>query len=147
VFGKPVVVQVTDKDRWGRLIGRVSYQGKDKKGKPVTLDLGNELLRAGLAWWYRQYAARDKQLAALEEEARKAKVGLWADAKPIPPWEWRRRPAKDKPGAKPPGTTRSYWLNTATGTRHNSSCRWYRATAEGRFCGPNEGKACRVCGG
>ena len=28
-------------------------------------------------------------LGGLETEAREAKKGLWADPKPVPPWEWR----------------------------------------------------------
>jgi len=39
-----------------------------------------ELVRAGLAWWYRQYARNDRELQRLEAEARKAKRRLWADA-------------------------------------------------------------------
>ena len=135
VFGKPVTVRVTDKDRYGRYVGRVVYQAKDEKGKPVSLDLSPELVRNGLAWWYRKYAPKDKQLAKLESEAREAKRGLWGDPKPVPPWEWRQRPRPtDKPDEPIRDTSRPYWLNTATGTRHNSSCRWYRNTGEGRFC-------------
>lgn len=26
-----------------------------------------------------------------EENAKASRVGLWKDAKPVPPWEWRRR--------------------------------------------------------
>ena len=37
---------------------------------------------------YRQYAADDETLEQLEQEAREAQRGLWADANPIPPWEW-----------------------------------------------------------
>jgi endonuclease YncB( thermonuclease family) len=33
-------------------------------------------------------------LLKAQEEARKAKRGLWADEKPIAPWEWRG-PAKE----------------------------------------------------
>ena len=54
-----------------------------------------ERVRAGMAWWYRQYAKEqtpaDRQLYELaENDARAAKRGLWADNEPMPPWEWRR---------------------------------------------------------
>src|SRR5262245_50652861 len=48
------------------------------------------LVKAGMAWWYRPYAPNDPTLAQLEAEARTAKHGLWADAHPVPPWEWRK---------------------------------------------------------
>lgn len=41
----------------------------------------------------------------------------------------------------------SYWLNTSNNIRHNSSCRYYHKTKQGRACGPDEGKACGICGG
>jgi hypothetical protein len=41
----------------------------------------------------------------------------------------------------------SFWLNTETGVRHNSGCRYYQNTKEGRSCGPTEGRACGLCGG
>lgn len=40
-----------------------------------------------------------------------------------------------------------YWLNTKSGVRHNRRCRWYGNTINGRPCGPNEGRACKQCGG
>jgi micrococcal nuclease len=47
-----------------------------------------------MAWWYRQFAKQDAVLPALEQEARAAKRGLWADRSPVPAWEWRRLPAR-----------------------------------------------------
>jgi endonuclease YncB( thermonuclease family) len=55
--------------------------------------VNRELVRAGFAWWFRRYASRDRALAALEEEARGKRLGLWADAAPEPPWVFR----KDRP--------------------------------------------------
>jgi endonuclease YncB( thermonuclease family) len=49
-----------------------------------------ELVQEGWAWWYRKYAPNNKELAAAETAARKAKRGLWTDPNPIPPWEWRQ---------------------------------------------------------
>ena len=143
VFQKPVTIRVTDKDRYGRYVGRVIYPGKDAKGKLVTADLSTELVRNGLAWWYRKYAPKDKELARLEEEARKAKRGLWADRAPVPPWEWRSREREAGRSEKPSGdATERYWLNTSSNVRHNSGCKWFGKTKRGRFCGPEEGKAC-----
>jgi hypothetical protein len=51
---------------------------------------------AAMAWWYREYAkepsAEDRASYAAEEEVAKAtRSGLWRDAKPVTPWEWRVR--------------------------------------------------------
>jgi endonuclease YncB( thermonuclease family) len=52
-------------------------------------------IRAGMAWHYKYYqneqSAEDRQMYAdVEEEARMSKRGLWVDADPTPPWEFRR---------------------------------------------------------
>ena len=43
-------------------------------------------------------------------------------------------------------TRLTHWFTTSNGKRHNSRCRHFETT-EGRRCGPNEGKACKLCGG
>lgn len=40
-----------------------------------------------------------------------------------------------------------YWINTSTGVRHNSGCRWYKNTKRGGSCGATDGTACGLCGG
>ena len=45
---------------------------------PDGRNLNQELVRAGLAWWYRQYGCREMVLRDLEQEARAAKRGLWS---------------------------------------------------------------------
>ncbi|MFN0171277.1 MAG: thermonuclease family protein [Bryobacteraceae bacterium] len=50
----------------------------------------HEIVRAGLAWWFRKYAPNDDVLGRLEGRARRAGRGLWGVANPIPPWDWRR---------------------------------------------------------
>ena len=80
VFGKAARVEVTDVDRYGRAVGRVEVQGGS---------LGQMLVRAGLAWWYRRYAPRDGELERLERQARNARRGLWSRPNPTPPWDWR----------------------------------------------------------
>lgn len=81
VFGKDVTVRETGRDRYGRTLGDVNLSD----GRT----LNHELLKAGYAWWYRQYS-KDARLGDLEDEARLAQRGLWADPEPVPPWEWRR---------------------------------------------------------
>ncbi len=83
VFGKIVKVIVRDKDRYGRTIGIVVM--------PDGGLLNNELVRIGMAWWYRRYAPGDAELQRLEQEARSARIGLWVDPNPVPPWEWRHK--------------------------------------------------------
>ena len=40
----------------------------------------------------------------------------------------------------------THWFTTSSGKRHNIRCRYFKTT-EGRPCGPDEGKACKLCGG
>ena len=51
-------------DRYGRTVDRVPVDGRS---------LNKELVRAGLAWWFRRYAPNDRELARLELEARVAR--------------------------------------------------------------------------
>jgi hypothetical protein len=39
----------------------------------------------------------------------------------------------------------AYWIS-GTGKRHNRKCRYF-GTGKGHACGPNEGVACKICGG
>jgi endonuclease YncB( thermonuclease family) len=89
-FGKIVVVDWYKKDRYGRLVGRVEAERQD---------VGLVQLRAGQAWWFRQYAheqsAFDRsQYAVAESEARSNVRGLWKNRTAVPPWEWRAARSK-----------------------------------------------------
>jgi endonuclease YncB( thermonuclease family) len=81
-FGKVVNVRVRDTDRYHRTVAEIIL--------PDGRNLNQELVRAGLAWWYQRYARHETILQDLEREARQARRGLWADKDPIPPWEWRK---------------------------------------------------------
>ena len=82
VFNKQARVIEQDKDRYGRVVGRV-YVG--------NLDVNAEMVRLGTAWVYRQYV-RDRSLYTLEDQAKAAKRGLWAlpEAERCEPWNWRK---------------------------------------------------------
>ena len=80
--GKNVRVTVEDIGRYGRAVARIEVDGGD---------LGALLLQRGLAWYYQQYAPNETEYARLERQARNGDRGLWSQANPIPPWEWRDR--------------------------------------------------------
>ena len=48
------------------------------------------MLTSGIAWVYRKYAKGFGHYYALGREAQALKAGLWIDAIPIAPWEWRK---------------------------------------------------------
>lgn len=79
---KNVSVEVIDIDRYGRTVGIVHL--------PNGEILNEELLKAGLAWHYKQYDKSDR-FAKLEKEARKNKLGLWSMKQPVEPWVFRRQ--------------------------------------------------------
>jgi endonuclease YncB( thermonuclease family) len=82
VFGKNVAIKGRGRDRYGRTLGDVILSD----GR----NLNHEILKAGYGWWFRQYS-KDASLGDLEDEARLAMCGLWADPQPVLPWEWRER--------------------------------------------------------
>jgi endonuclease YncB( thermonuclease family) len=56
---------------------------------------GEELLKSGMAWWFRPFVPWEHGYKRLEEEAREAKVGLWVNPDPTPPWKFHRTPITD----------------------------------------------------
>ena len=58
---------------------------------PDGMNLNHSLVKDGWCWWHRKYAPGDMVLEQLETEAREERKGLWADPKPVPLWEWRKR--------------------------------------------------------
>ncbi len=80
-YRKLAEITVHTKDRYGRNVGVVTCDGVNANAKMVE---------SGLAWVYTQYASANSPLFGLEQQARLAKRGLWRDANPVPPWEWRK---------------------------------------------------------
>jgi micrococcal nuclease len=81
-FGKEVTVQTHGYDRYKRTLADVLL--------PDGTNVNHTLVKDGWCWWYRKYAPGDTVLEGLEQEAREAKKGLWADPAPIPPWVFRK---------------------------------------------------------
>lgn len=92
LFQRVVIIDTHKNDKYGREVGKVMRDGRD-----VNL----EQLRRGMAWHYKDYdreqSPADREMyAATEDAARSARIGLWADARPIPPWDFRRKKAVAK---------------------------------------------------
>ncbi len=83
-FDKTATLDDKGKDRYGRTLARVTCDG---------IDANTEQVRRGMAWVYDKYVT-DKSLYAIQDEAKAARRGLWADAEPMPPWEWRNNKSK-----------------------------------------------------
>ncbi|QID19375.1 thermonuclease family protein [Nitrogeniibacter mangrovi] len=86
VLKKRVTVVWTNVDRYQRQIGKIIVDGQDANLAQV---------QAGLAWHYKRYAKEQPEekrtaYADAETDARRNDLGLWRDATPVPPWEFRR---------------------------------------------------------
>lgn len=79
-FRQTVTVVDQGSDRYGRVIGVLLKDGHD---------LNAEMVKQGMAWVYTRYN-NNQALPALEQQARAASLGLWADHAPVAPWEFRR---------------------------------------------------------
>lgn len=94
VFGKRASVDWSKRDRYGRLVGKVLVDGLDANLAQVS---------QGLAWHYAAYAAEQPPADRAtykegQDRARVARLGLWVDDEPIPPWNYRRKLARQEPG-------------------------------------------------
>ena len=81
VYLKQIKYEVTDTDRYGRSIAKIYYD--DNKY------LSAEIIKTGFGWQYKEYST-SKFLAKLEQEARQNKRGLWVDANPVYPSDFRK---------------------------------------------------------
>lgn len=87
VAGKTVSVDWNKRDRYKRIVGKILLDGRD-----VNL----EQVKRGMAWHFKAYEREQdvedrSAYAQAEYQAQRGKVGLWADAKALAPWEFRRK--------------------------------------------------------
>lgn len=132
--------------------------------------LQERLIRAGLTVYWRKYGDAPEPyhsaLLAAQRAAEVAGAGIWGTD---PAWMIDKTNERTAPTVRPgpvagastprppaanpqpppvkaaPAAT--HWLNTNSGARHNSGCRYFSNTKSGRMCGPEEGSACGKCGG
>jgi endonuclease YncB( thermonuclease family) len=109
VFGQHVDVHWDKLDRYQRTVGKVMAAPPSCSKAPAlcthTVDINHALIAAGMAWWYKKYAAEQPPAdAALYErtelQAHQARLGLWSEPAPMPPWQWRQA-QKPKPAPAP----------------------------------------------
>jgi len=83
IGGKVVRLDIKDMDRYGRVDAYV-FVG--------SLNVNLEQVKRGLAWAYTEYLDRPyiSEFYEVEKKARSKELGLWRQANPTPPWEWRK---------------------------------------------------------
>lgn len=86
VLNRQVVIEYTGLGAGAMLIARVFCEDRD---------IGLQMIRDGVAWFDRDYGSElGEQVQRLysdsEQAAKTEHRGIWQDASPVPPWEWRR---------------------------------------------------------
>ncbi|MFM9924890.1 thermonuclease family protein [Variovorax sp. H27-G14] len=90
-FQEKARITEIDTDRYGRTVADVDCNGED---------VGTRMVSDGWAWVYdynRIATKRGGGLFRLQNSARARHLGLWTDAKPTPPWDWRKRQRAEQP--------------------------------------------------
>lgn len=88
VSGRKVRITWTKKDNFDRRLAQI-YVGDEHVNRRMIQD--------GHAWHFKRYN-QSKELAQLEDEAQKAKRGLWGTKNPQAPWDYRKENrSPDKP--------------------------------------------------
>ena len=87
IDGKTVTVDYNKLDKYQRAVGKITFNGQDVNLRQIKL---------GLAWHYKKYEkeqdVEDRSIYAnAEYQAQRDKVGLWYDANPIAPWDYRKQ--------------------------------------------------------
>ncbi|NTW87839.1 MAG: thermonuclease family protein [Desulfobulbaceae bacterium] len=134
VDGKRVRIEPQTVDKYGRTVGMVLVNGAN---------INEQIVSNGHGWVFRKYctAGYCKEWLKLEEKARKAWAGLWQDANPQPPWEWRaeQKSRESSGNVSPPavvatrtvaaskggGSSTVYHGNTRSQVFHGPSCKDY----------------------
>jgi len=82
IMGRQVSAEIMDTDQYQRAVAVLRYAGRD---------INREMVVEGMAWAYRQYlqGPYTSEYIGAEESARSRHKGLWRDANPQPPWEFR----------------------------------------------------------
>ena len=83
IMGRQVSAEIVDIDQYKRAVAVIRYAGRD---------INREMVSEGMAWAYRQYLQGPyaSEYIDAESRARSKRAGIWRDANPQPPWEFRQ---------------------------------------------------------
>jgi endonuclease YncB( thermonuclease family) len=86
IANQTVEIRKHKDDQYRRVVGDVFLNGKD---------IGLEQIKLGAAWYYRKFqkelSPNDRKLFGdAEVHAKDSQLGLWRDARPTPPWDYRK---------------------------------------------------------
>lgn len=87
VHSQMVSIEFQNKDKYGRIVGKVILNGND---------ICFEQIKLGMAWHYKRYQSEQPKedretYSQAEQSAKSQSLGLWKDTNPIPPWEFRHQ--------------------------------------------------------
>lgn len=108
--GKTAEIDGVTRDRYGRTVAWVTVEGAS---------VNREVVKAGLAWWFRKYCPNEPELEALESQARAQKVGLWSQSDQIPAWVLAKAEAQAR------DLVMVYHGNTKSRVFHAPTCRHF----------------------
>jgi len=105
VYGKRVTVSWYKLDRYRRTLGHVRLLLPENcRGSACThaIDVALAQVEAGLAWHDTEHLTEQpvdeqQRYARAERQARLQRLGLWAQMRPLPPWQYRHRYANALP--------------------------------------------------
>ncbi len=90
---RQVQVDTQAVDQYGRMVGTLLLDGRN---------INQEQVRRGMAWEYSHYHT-DRTFIGLQSEAQGARRGLWQQASPQAPWQWRKLHPSTGPAAQANG--------------------------------------------
>lgn len=77
---KQVQIDSQAVDQYGRVVGLISLDGRN---------INQEQIKRGMAWENSHFHS-DKKYIGLQSEAQQSRRGLWTQASPQEPWQWRK---------------------------------------------------------
>ena len=80
-----LTLEYKDTDRYGRLVGVLYFRSSGGQ-----LSANRVMVEEGLARWYSRYGGRELGLDQAEQNARRAKRGIWSSGRQVAPWDHRR---------------------------------------------------------